>query len=215
MECNCNALEIITNNGGKYTEKLIELYNSFTQRSFIACITCYKKPSPKWIWESLSLVILTKEIINTDMLKFIETKKCLKVYNFNELEVVVEAGHLDNVRYIIEHGIDFTIIYDLNFGEYYTYGTLVEEMWKRLLKKATDKDVVEYLQLQLKISEINVDIEFSGSNYANTPCKEGIKELKVMLEERKTTLLAIVREKRKRTYSERMKKILAEESVNY
>nr|QBK92565.1 MAG: hypothetical protein LCPAC401_02030 [Pithovirus LCPAC401] len=73
-----------------------------------------------------------------------------------------------------------------------------------MLKCATnDNDLIEYLQLQLKISEIDADIAFQGGNYPGEWYKGGIPELKVILKEKKR-----VRKKREQNDSKRMERAL-------
>nr|QBK94034.1 MAG: hypothetical protein LCPAC406_03480 [Pithovirus LCPAC406] len=156
MECNCNALEIITNSGGEYVEKLIEMYDSLVPKEFITCTMCFKKPSPVWIWNILAQNALTKGLENTSVLKFIEEKGILKNYSVDDLRAVVRAGNLNGILYIVGYGFDPTSDHDCNWRNYVNYGTLVVNMWKGVLKYATDdNDLNKYLQLQLKISEID------------------------------------------------------------
>ena len=101
MECKCNELEVVKESGGKYVEKLLELYNNREPRSFISCTRCFKKPEPCWIWESLAKEVLFKGLANTDVLKFIESKKTYDFYSPNCLRVSATAGHLDSIRHVL------------------------------------------------------------------------------------------------------------------
>lgn len=128
------------------------------------------------------------------MVKFIETKRRLELYSFDELKVVVEAGHLNNVRYVVEHGVDINSM--LVCGEHYVYVTLIVDMWKRVIICAKDKiDLNKYLYLQLEISGIDAAIGVLGGDYPKTLYKGGIRELTVILEGRKKVLVFIAHER--------------------
>ncbi len=209
MKCDCNALEIITEDGKEHKEKLIELYNILIQRVFKYCLDCVIKPSPGWIWDDLSRIALTEGLANTPVLKFIEKKKISKIYKAEDLRAAARVGNLTSVCYIVDYGFDATSRHDSDWRDYLSYGTLVERMWKGLLKIAPDNDDLhEYLHLMINICKMDADIEFLRNKETATSYRGGIQTLKVILEERKTVLIDIVNKRREQADSKRMQGIL-------
>nr|QBK93154.1 MAG: uncharacterized protein LCPAC403_02880 [Pithovirus LCPAC403] len=203
MECGCNALEVMKKNGGKHVDELFELYNNSTPGSFIKCTGCSKKPDPVWIWESLAKEALLKGLANTDVLKFIESKRMYEYYGSNFLKTSAAAGHLDSIQYIVDYGLDPTAHQDCSWDYFENYGSLVINMWKAVLKKAIDAghdsgELFEYLELMVKISKVNADIDFIGGKIYVIPKNSGVPELKTVLNEISVSISDIIRKKREK-----------------
>nr|QBK93924.1 MAG: uncharacterized protein LCPAC406_02380 [Pithovirus LCPAC406] len=211
MECECNALEVVKESGGKHVEKLLELYNNRIPRSFISCSQCFKKPEPCCIWESLAKEALLKGLTNIDVLKFIESKKTYNSYSPDCLMVSATAGHLDSILHILDYGLDSTGNHDCNWGDYEEYGTLVVNMWKNVLKKVVDAghdsgELFEYLELMVNISEVDADIAFIGGKISDVPSKSGVSELKTILDEKNASISGILRKKREQHDREKLER---------
>nr|QBK92996.1 MAG: hypothetical protein LCPAC403_01300 [Pithovirus LCPAC403] len=200
MECKCNALKIIVDNGEGYTEILKEFYEDLPNHIVIKCTNCFEKPSEIWIWNNLAEVALKKGCINTPLLKFIK-KKISKKYSVKCLHTFAMNGSLEGVRHIVNHGFDPTSNKDCDWDNNENYASLMINMWKQVLYTAeirghSSGNLFEYLQLMLEISEIDADIGFQRGFYTIKPSKVGIPELKVILRKRKETLLSEIREER-------------------
>ncbi len=255
MECNCNALEVVTKKGGKHVEKLLELFYSLKLGYYITCFRHCKKPCPTWIWYDLEIrdalaivedgkcfeprpsaddssfckkpssiwiwsdlakVALMKGLANTNVLKFIESKKRSKEYGVECLEASAEEGRLDGIQYIVDHGFDPTSDKDCNWGDYETFGSLIINMWEKVLKKAVDAghdsgELFEYLELMVKISEVNADIAFVKGDVISVPDKSGVSELKKILDEKSASIPGILRKKRERYDRKKLERNLAYE----
>nr|QBK93153.1 MAG: uncharacterized protein LCPAC403_02870 [Pithovirus LCPAC403] len=214
MECKCNALEVVKKKGGKHVDELLKLYNNRSPRSFINCSRCFKKPAPFWIWESLAKEALLKGLANTDVLRFIESKKIHKYYNPRCLKASAAAGHLDSIQHILNYGLDPTAHEDCNWEDFEKYETLVINMWKKVLKRAVDTghdsgELFEYLELMVKISEVDADIAFiEGKVSIGMKRKSGISELKMILEGKIASIPDILRKKREKRDRKRMHEAL-------
>ena len=173
------------------------------------------KPSSIWIWSDLAKVALMKGFANTDVLKFIESKKRSK-YGVSCLEASAEEGRLDSIQYIVDYGFDPTSNQDCNWGDYETFGSLVINMWEKVLKKAVDAghdsgELFEYLELMVKISEVDADIAFIKGDVISVPGKSGVSELKKILDEKRASIPGILRKKRERYDCKKLERTLAYE----
>nr|QBK92438.1 MAG: uncharacterized protein LCPAC401_00760 [Pithovirus LCPAC401] len=253
MECKCDALGIVTENGGKYVEELLELFYSLKQEYYTTCFKlcekpcprwiwsdleirdalaivskdgkyfeprflsefspCCKKPSPIWIWSDLAKAALMEGLANTDMLKFIESKKIDKYYYPDCLEDSAAAGHLGSVQHIFDYGLNPIADCDCDWEKYEKFESVVIRMWKSALEKAVNAgydsgELFEYLKLMVKISEIDADIDFFCGKISNIPNKSGVSELKMILQEKSESVPDGLRKIRERNYHRSLSRAL-------